>query len=76
MTFPGAEILNLDGRFMSFIELSMVSKDLRFLFHKYEIILNDYCDFCLSHCSGVKVFCEKAWMIFSSSSNIELTSLS
>lgn len=37
--------------------------------------LSDYCEFCLAHCSGVKVFCENAWMIFSSSSSIELTSL-
>jgi len=26
-----------------------------------------HCDFCFSHCSGVRVFCSKAWISFSSS---------
>lgn len=32
-------------------------------------------DFCFSHCSGVRVFCSKAWISFSSSAKHEFTIL-
>lgn len=34
-----------------------------------------HCDFCLSHCSGVRVFCSKAWISFSSSTRHVFTIL-
>lgn len=35
-----------------------------------------HCVFCLSHCSGVRVFCSKAWISFSSSARHVFTILS
>lgn len=34
-----------------------------------------HCDFCFSHCSGVMVFCSKAWISFSSSARHAFTIL-